>query len=343
MHRLLGRKAYHWMGLAALLIIASSFLLTRLHVVDSKTIDEKLIKSSIEYNYDLEIPQSSSYVNLPYNLIPIDLYVGFRKNGDQETVRIIGDYSPGNLNELNLDQVNPYLYREMNRFFSNYQASARLFIDKNVDMHSVYLLSQEIGRTGIYSIFFQTNPLNSSYPALYLPYFDFGLMALPAIDCDCEIDKIDSLMSHGYSSNQIRFPESYCYRMAHINSFNRLKVTIKGDDKLMLNESPITYNKLKEVLYDFENKYYQNALVLLDVNDRSSYGRYIEIMDLIRSSILHKRNALSKQNFNLPYSWSHNLWGEEKKKMQIIEELAPMNIYEMNYTDKYLYDFLKGQ
>lgn len=345
MHRLLGRKTFRWMVISALVIATSSFLLIQLEVVDSNKIDKQLLKNTIAYNYDVDIPETRSYSQLDYSNYPIDLYVGFSKNEESAEVKIIGDNSEGRFNELAIDELRLHLIREMDKlsFHGRINATVRLFIDERVEMYTVYLISQEIARSGIYNIFYQTDPENSTYPPHHPPYFKYGIKRKAPFNCDCAIDKIESLKMLGYSSRQIRFPETYCYRMAHIYDYNRLKVNIDVQDNLLLNNRPISYKRLKDILYKFEDSYYKNSLIILDADGESSYGRYIEILDLIRSAIIYKRNELAMGNFNLPYFYSERLWEGEKKKMEIIEELVPINILEMTYTDKHLYDFVKGK
>lgn len=332
--RMFIKQSIRWMGLAVLLISIDSFLLTRLDLGKPDNIDQLLQNNTIQHNYRINPPSTLTFSS--FNRMGIELYVGYNRNDKSGVVKLIKD----NRTEIDLREVHLYLLEEMDRYadYERSRPTVTLLVDSTVKMHTVHLLLQAMERTDIEHVRYQTNPVYGKYPADYPLYKYLGIQRTVPRSCDCEIDMIDSIRSKDITASQLSFPDTYCYRMANLTKFNRVRITIDDRDSVFLNHSSITDKKLRHTLMHFIDIHAMQYVILLDVAENSSYGRYIKIIDLIRSIVFQKRQMISMNQFHTPYHIADPLIRDTVREE--VERMVPLYIVEMTYADRYLDNYI---
>ena len=90
------------------------------------------------------------------------------------------------------------------------------------------------------------------------------------------------------------------YRIPSVRQYNRLEIRITPYT-LLLNGEEISEEKLKKLIYQFAKKYAPNYVLIYRPGEAITYGRYIEHLDLLYSTIDGLRNDLSLQQYDQVY------------------------------------------
>ena len=344
MHQLLGHRTFKWMGIALGIIIVNSFLLTHLNIVDSDKINNNILRNTIAYNYRVNKPTAMSYNGRDRRRsLKIPMYLGFSKQTNKATV--VAEYGYGDHKVLSMDEVSKFLINEKNYVnrIERDQMYVVLHVDSLMPYHLVQQLKQNISQGRVNELVYATPPAYSKYPNDYPPHHNIGIHERLPWDCSRLVTQIDSLKALGYTAGQVRFSKWHCYRSIRLSEYNRVKVNIGPKGELTLNKSVIKPEELKNFLIKFVRKYKANFVIIFDPDDSCTYGQYIHIKDIIRSSIIYVKNEIAIERYGNPYDISRDIRDPDHYWMKDIDKEVPMNILDMNPADKALYEFVKGK
>ena len=84
------------------------------------------------------------------------------------------------------------------------------------------------------------------------------------------------------------------YRNEVLKQYNRIEIQL-SPDRVLLNGQEIEPSVLEEKVYGFILKYTPDYVIVLNIDEEISYGRYIEHMDLICYQVERLRNQLAAE------------------------------------------------
>ena len=146
---------------------------------------------------------------------------------------------------------------------------------------------------------------------------------------------LDSAENLDFSRYAIRLPESLMYRVNAFKGLNRIELYVNNENTT-LNGEVISKDKLEQVVYKFIKKYSPDYAIIFDVDDRITYGRYIEYLDLIHSMIDQLSNEMSIDLYKQPFDYWY--WGAE---LDSIKSRYPRHIVEWTQEEKRLIALIK--
>jgi hypothetical protein len=149
---------------------------------------------------------------------------------------------------------------------------------------------------------------------------------------------LDSAEGLNLSNKQIITGKSIYYSSETIKRYNSVLIELDGANCL-LNGQPVSKEKLFSICYDLFKKYESRMTIIFEIDEKITYGRYIEYKDIILSSIGKLRNELSLHKYGKPfkewygyghkydsiraiYPWLLLEWTPEEKRLQALIKKA---------------------
>ena len=120
------------------------------------------------------------------------------------------------------------------------------------------------------------------------------------------------------------------YRINALKGYNRIEIYVNNENAT-LNGEIVSKEMLEQIVYQFIKNYSPNFVVIFNLDDQVTYGRYIEYLDLIYARIDQLRNEMSIDLYKQPFDYWY--WGEE---LDTIKFRYPRHIIEWNQEEKRL-------
>ncbi len=343
-YRILGSQVIRWILYSFFIVIANSFALNLLHVVDYDSVNAKILARTIQHNYIVGVPESDIYQSVGRRQNIYQVYVGYRRTEPDKKVKVVIKRSDdARLISVPIDSLGLILKEEQRQYsYRNwaYDDVVMLHIDGSVKMKWVVLIKEEIRKHKFTNLYYSVTPKHTKYPSDYPAFHRVGIGTRLALHCPQIKHQVDSILDLGYKVDEINFPDHPCYRGVDIVNYNRVKLVV-DQKQMLLNRRHVDIKNLQQLIFDFFNKYRDKGIVMLDFHENCSFSQYLRAQETIRKAILRVRNQEAIKEYEQAYVSSSELWYPENKNMRRIEEKIPLNILEMTPEDVYLYDLIK--
>lgn len=295
--------SFKWLLYSFLLVITLSIGLSRINIIDYKSLNAELLKRNIFYSYNLKLPESDIYKRIEKRSLVIDCYLVFPKNKLTDKPVLIIDN-----NQTDLSDLPSWIDKRKSRF-SEYDVKliqARLNIDSRIRMKYVSRLKEILANCEIYRIACTVEPRYPRYPSSYYLYRTLQIR-LPDFE-------------HGFW----RFKDAY---KSASNSNNPLIISNTVNDSIYLvNDSTVLYNQLeKKILQNIKTN--PDLVIRFDINDSASYGSYIHVRACSKQAITELQNEYAMKIYGKEFEEldSEQVFKVERKyRLKLLEVTKDM-------------------
>lgn len=328
-HRLLKKSYFRVLGALTIISILITATLSSIYPYDHKSLNLIIKEDSIVEKHDFGLPimASSHYLIGRYdNRVVITpksdieselLWYHMQYSKPVKTDSVSFDTTL-NEPEFGFGTVNLYLDRRV-KYEDWLKIRSKIFYEY-ASFLNVYTSNDSLD-----------NQINTQgYKGLYFSSYGSG--------CDNQSKLIDSLETEKIDPRRIRWPDQDpCYRASVHIEMNRILVEFTSTD-IKVNSQKVESEQLKVVVNRLFQKHKNKSLVLLKPESDVTWGRYIEILDLIRNEILglRKANSDGEYEYYLPYHSRHN------PTIIDVEQEYPFNIIELSGINLQLYEYMNS-
>ncbi len=266
---------------------------------------------SICYNYDITTPKSNIGKKIDQrNYVPINLYLGKRKNLNKDTVCLVTETPNFVLSE-----------KDLGLFASDFYScnhckprTVKLVIYKNVKLEVVNKVFKILASRNQRSVFLSTNRENwGIYLGLPPPCIQDSLKDYSWLWQDCE-----AVVAATFKA-----------QFATIDLNN---------NKIAFNNRIIKNSKLLDEVINHYNKYDSLAGFLFKYDDSSTYEFFIKVVDAINYANSSKKNAYANQIHHQSFSYE-TTYSENEELFFKLASKYPINLIFINKSE---YDILKN-
>ncbi len=298
------RKSLKWMLYSIVIVSIAAFGLSRVNLIDYKTINNNYLQKNIYNNYNLELPETDSYIRLYQRSLIENIYVVKTKEqlSDSGPIIIVDNV------KIPLEKLHEkIMYWQSARDESEIPFMVyRLNIDKTVKADFVNKLKNELSKSGVKFIAFAVIPNSPKFDKRYYSDYSFpsritkwNSTSLNPLEIYNELTKFQNII-------EIMQTESgNCYINDTIIESNQIKKTIK----ILIQRNS-----------DYVIKFY--------INDNVNFSDYFRILSYSKEAINELRNEYSEINYSKQFDWLANENQEEirdKYPLRIIELTTEIN------------------
>ncbi len=325
--RLVRSKKWLWFSRSTTFYLIMSIGLSFQNFVDYEKINRNYLNRSIHHVFNLNVPESRSHhiINRRSNII--DIYVVKDTIESAHPVIFIENID----DQVSLEEIQKVIQPENENFIDYFSLIANLHIDKGILMKHVNDVVQELRKANFDAINYSTGVQNSRYPPEYPVFKNFGILRTLYPYSSALEDFLDSAENIDLKGKKIRFSKTSSNRIVDLRSLNRIKVYVTSDS-MTLNGQLIESERMADVVQGFIRKYSPRYAIIFDYDENISFGRYIQVLDLIRMQVDRLRQQLSIEMLGKPYELN-NFW-YDKSEFDTIRSYYPMNIMEWTKEEK---------
>lgn len=326
------KKALWFLRLTGLFLVMS-FVFAFKNFTDYKKINSNNLKHSINHTFNLKVPDSQSQERIFPRSIVVDIYI-VRDTLDTDVPVIFFEHVD---NRVDLKNIPKAVANEMEKVsvYEQSKLTANLHIDEHISMEHVNPIINELRKANLRKVQFSTGRKYSRYPSEYPAFKYSGIQkVLPLYYSEFE-KYLDSAERIDLSGKAFRLSESTMYRNGALKEYNRIEITATPKS-ITLNGQKINSLDLEQKIYGFIKKYSPNYVIIFNSSKDVTYGRYIEILDLLWTQVDRLRNEFSLDLYNQPFeNW---YWGAE---LDSIKRQYPRNILEWSTEEQRLNELIR--
>lgn len=212
-------------------------------------------------------------------------------------------------NETLLELLDPHPY--------SYEEAIRLFVDDKTPYDEIRRLQYILRKNKKTVLLYQVSPEHSRYPTDY-PLFESAYISMRQPYYYPElINFLDSLENLPADGKKLRLVESLIYRNHRVERSSRVKVKI-SENEIHVNNKLFDNRGLANFLRDFQIKYADNYYLILETKS-ITFGRYIEIVDLIFCNTHLVRNKYVLDSIGTSYNKIEHRWAQRKYPLLLVE------------------------
>jgi len=273
------RNSLKWMLASFVILSILAFGLSRINLVDYKTLNNMVLQENVHYKYDLDVPESGSYEVPGRQARYKDIYIVNSKvdQGNSRTLVVI------NNREVEIEDLAEVLDDPRSKVgaYTLWPTTYRLHIHRYVKMAFVNRIKSKLIRNGIFKIAYAVIPTEHEFDELYyqnffLPmpvtYLASGLYGSPAIELDMNLFK--SIIEIAQNDAGDCFVDDISVRESEF------KQTIKS--------------KIQEE---------QNYIIQFHVNDNVDFGDYLKVLSYTKMAVEELRNAYARKKYLKEFKW----------------------------------------
>lgn len=260
------RKSYKWLMVSLLVVSSLSWGMSRINLVDYKAVNEVYLRKNIQYNYNLELPESVYFERLQKLSLLVKIYVVKGKNNSEPI--IVADSE-----EVTFEKLHEKIkyWQSARSEFSIANMTYHLHIDKGIKMRFINKLKDKLIEFGARNISFAVVPLNPEYDLRYY-YAESYMFALPVRYPNYDVDRTKNKVNKkklGALKNviEIRYQESGKY-------------FIKGDVVELGNLK----SHIKRLI-----KRDSNNIIKISAGGDSEFAEYVMILSIVKKGIAELR------------------------------------------------------
>lgn len=248
------RKTVKWMALSAVLVTVLAFGMSRISVVDYKSLENAFLSRNVPHVYGLELPEAEALEKVEHASLSQNVYLVQSKDETESNSVIVIDGKTVDLKTLSKSMEE---WRSCHCESDIALLTCRLNIDKKVKMRDVDKVFQTLADTRFYRIRFAAVP---KHRELDVRYYDF--LSLPAMRMP------------------IRFLGDSIYQkwVDGVGEIpNQIVVTPLGSETYEINGVLVEGADCKSV---FKDLIQQNLdyVIRLKVDEEMLYGDYVAVM-----------------------------------------------------------------
>lgn len=297
--RTFGRLGYKWLSISLGAVVALSLCYANVNFLDYKSINKNINSHSVELSHKIDLPRTinNQYVSERRSRI-INIYLVSKGLNKGKPKLFWEDASM----EIEFSELAQQIIKEKEERseFDRDLISYNLHIDQHINMSFVEGLNEALRKAGIIRVYYSTTQKNSKYPSHY-PYFKrlgirhFLYPFYPEFE-----QFLDSAEQIDFNKYLIKTPESVYHRINYVKQHNRVEIRV-AKNTVYLNNRETDLTSLKTLIQDLQKRYSPKFLVILSYEGNTEYGRYIEVIDLLRSIHVQLKNEFTQSEFNKPY------------------------------------------
>lgn len=218
-----------------------------------------------------------------------------------------------------------------------YDQTANLYLDRRINFSDVEKIKFNVFEKGIDVINIYTT--NDGADTGYTPFGYSGLRYSRLFNneaCELQSQFLDSLKAAQVDPKKVLWPEQDpCYVSTYMK-MNRILVEF-DNSQIWVNGGSITEEKLKELTFNLFSRYKNNVAILLKPSPETNWGKYVELLDIVRSQILDLRIRDSGGN----YSYDRYSYGYSSTDESVVYDY-PFNIFVLSGVHLKLYNYLNS-
>lgn len=293
------RKTVKWMALSAALVTILAFGMSRINVVDYKSLDNTFLSRNVPHRYSLELPETEAVEKVEHAMLSKNVYVVQSKDNTEPKCLIVVD---GKTVDLKAFSGSMEDWRLCHNEADIPLLSCRLNIDKKVKMKDVDEVRQALADMRFYRIQYAVVPRRRELDVRYYTFLSLHTLRIPVRFMD------DSLYQKWIVDVSV-IPNQIVVMPKGIGTFEINGVTTEG----------------KECKARFKDLIRQdlNYIIRFKVDDEMLYGDYINVM----ASAMEALNDL-KEEYALERYLKH--WNQisSDEKVKEINEHLPFRFFE---------------
>lgn len=293
------RKTVKWMALSAALVAVLAFGMSRINVVDYKSLDNAFLSRNVPHRYSLELPETEAVEKMEHAMLSKNVYVVQSKDNAEPKCLIVVDDKTVDLKEFSGSMED---WRLCHNEADIPLLSCRLNIDKKVKMKDVDEVLQALADIRFYRIQYAAVPKHRELDVRYYNFLALHAMRLP-----------------------IRFYGDSIYQqwVEGVGEIpNQIIVTSLGAETYDVNGTLVEGTECKTIFKDLIRQDL-NYIIRFKVDDEMLYGEYITVM----ASAMEALNDL-KEEYALERYLKH--WNQisSDEKVKEINEHLPFRFFE---------------
>jgi biopolymer transport protein ExbD len=292
------RKSLKWMLLTGVIISIIAFGLSRINLIDYKTINQNYLVKNIHHNYRLELPETNSCERLFRRSLIENIYVVKSKNQNETEPLIIVENKKIDLYELK-DKIMDW--QSMRGEYDKYHMIYQLHIDKTIKMEFINQVKTELAKSGGTRIAYAVVPKNPEYDIRFYKDYSFQTQ-IP-----------------NWHSDWFLLKDIY----NDINSFqNIININQSISGECFINDKPVENDKIKQILRHLITND-TDYIIKFHVNDSVRFSDYFRVVSYSREVVNELRNEYSKETYSEQFDWLDYENGEEVKRKY------PLRLFEL--------------
>lgn len=273
------RRCLRWLLVSILAVSAVSFGLSRINLIDYKAINEVYLKKNIQYNYDLELPESEYYERLWRLSLVNKIYVVKAKNHENNSEPIIiADNEEVDFEKLHEKIKDWQSYRKEEDIL---RIKYNLHIDKGIKMKFINKLKNKLIDAGAKRISFAVIPSNPQYDKRYY----FAVSYKYAIPVRYPKHDVELLKKEDSDKGNLK---------------NIIEIKLQESGQYLVNEVLVELSDLKLRIKQFIKRD-SNNIIKISVGGDSEFSDYIKILSCVKKGIAELRNEYAIKTFKKEY------------------------------------------
>ena len=331
--RLVRNNTAKWfLGITAVFVLMSTLFAFK-NFIDFQKLNEKVLNNSPAHVYDLRKPNSQSQQQIHRRSLMFDVYIVKDTIATEEPVIFFDCIE----NKVPISDIQQAIKNEREKvsIYEQYQLAANLHIDERIPIKHITKILDEFRKAGLRKIQFSTGRKYSHYPADYPAFRNSGIQKTLPFYFEELSNFLDSIEQIDLTGKQIKLTESSMYRNGILKNYNRIEIKVYSN-YVTLNSQKIDSLDLEKKVYGFIKKYSPDYVVVLNTDSKITYGRHIDILDMLWTQVDRLRNEMSLELYNRPVDeW---YWEQE---LDTIKRQYPRNILEWSAEEQRLNELIK--
>ena len=282
------RKTVKWMALSAVLVAVLAFGMSRINVVDYKSLDNAFLSRNVPHRYSLELPETETLEKVEHATLSKNAYLVQSKDKTESKCLIVVD---GKTVDLKAFSESMEDWRLCHNEADFPLLNCRLNIDKKVKMKDVDEVRQALADMRFYRIQYAVVPRRRELDVRYYTFLSLHSLRIP-------VRFLDDSLYQKWIVDVSEIPNQIVVMPKGIGTFEINGVTTEG----------------KECKARFKDLIRQdlNYIIRFKVGDEMLYGDYITVM----ASAMEALNDL-KEEYAMERYLKHwaQLYPEEEEEV----------------------------
>ncbi|MDH5609379.1 MAG: hypothetical protein OEY56_07855 [Cyclobacteriaceae bacterium] len=332
LYKLIRLNKAKWFFGITFVFVSMTFVFAFKNFIDYKKLNDNILSNSPQHVYDLRKPYSQSQQRIYQQSIMFDVYVVKDTISTEEPV-IFFDWIE---NSVRLAEIQNAVKEELEKVsvYEQYQLTANLHIDERIPIRQIIPILSGFRKAGLRKIQFSTGRKYSRYPADYPLFRNSGIQKVLPLYFERFSTFLDSAEQIDLTGKRFKLSESLMYRNGILKCYNRIEINV-NQEFVTLNNQSIELLDLEQIVYSFIGKYSPDYVIVLNSDDDITYGRYIEILDILWTQVDRLRNEMSLELYNQPFDYWY--WEHER---DTIKGQYPRNILEWTTEEQRLNELI---
>lgn len=292
------KHSLKWMFISMIIVSTIALGLSKVNLIDYKSINDIALQKNISYKYNLEVPESNCFESKSEKDYLIkNIYVVRNKQHENSIPQIYIDNQEVTIKNLGLKILD--FQNSFNEFDVNL-CVYNLHIEKTINMAFVNKLKNEMARINALKIAYAIVPTNAQYDKRYYKDYSFRVR----------------LPNYNFENNTIL---DIYKETTEFENIIEIENTDSGEYKI--NGKPYLVDNIKQSIKD-KIKWNPNYIVRFYINDNIDFSTYLNIISKIKEAVDELRNEYALTNYSTEFE---NLEVEqmnqtiEKYKFRIFE------------------------